>query len=276
MGVGRGATVQKSADFGRKVATIGTDMSGESNRGRTLERALDIVDFVSGAKGSVRLSEIATGTGLHIATVQRMVNTLIERGYLNGVNGNYTIGSAVLPLARAFTLQDKLTAIAFPLLVSLTQETGLTSSVFVRHGDVRVLTARNNAPQPLRYQLSIGQRMGLAVGGGRILLAYLDAAEQDRLLSELGDGVTYVDGRTESIADVKKALKRARIDGYYLSVNERVQRTVSLSVPILNESKTPDAAITIVAHHDTLDPQEILRYKPLLFDSASSISAVMG
>ncbi|WBL18759.1 hypothetical protein [Citricoccus sp. NR2] len=50
-------------------------------------------------------------------------------------------------------VQDRLALIAPSILSDITHHTGLTSSVFVRTGDERVLIARCESPSPLSYQV---------------------------------------------------------------------------------------------------------------------------
>lgn len=246
-------------------------MAENSNRGRTVERSLDIVDYVSTVRNPVKLSQISRQTGLHLATTQRLATTLVQRGYLRISESGYTVGPSVLSLARAFTLQDRLSVVSFPVLQSLTHTTGLTSSVYVRTGETRVLTCRVEAPHPMRYQLPIGHRLELTRGGGKVLLAFLPRDARDALLP-IEASEELADGRMQSHHDLLRELDEIRTLGYHLSLSERQPGTVSLTAPIRTSTGELAGAINIVAHDDTLSGEQMMDLRPHLMSAARSVS----
>ena len=140
----------------------------ENNQGRTLERALDVIESVSSSTDPLTLTQISKATGLHIATTKRILGTLERRDYLKQAPTGYTLGPRVLPHAHAFQLQDRLALISPPILRELTSITSLTSSVFVPSGDHRILISRVEAPNALGYEFPIGQVLSLTLGGGKV------------------------------------------------------------------------------------------------------------
>lgn len=248
-------------------------MAESNNRGRTVERSLDIVDYVSTVRSPVKLSQIARQTGLHLATTQRLAATLVHRGYLRVQDAGYTVGPSVLSLARAFTLQDRLSVVSFPVLQGLTDATGLTSSLYVRTGDTRVLTCRVDAPHPMRYQLPIGQRLELTRGGGKVLLAYQSA--EDGQAVEDGAETTLADGRIQTSEDLAGELATVRSLGYHLSISERHHGTVSLTAPIWSPDGVLCGVVNIVAHDDTLTGDQVMELRPHLMSAARNIGEQM-
>ncbi|RZU63672.1 IclR family transcriptional regulator [Zhihengliuella halotolerans] len=249
-------------------------MADGNNRGRTVERALDIVDYVSTVRSPVKLSQISRETGLHLATTQRLATTLVQRGYLRATDVGYTVGPSVLSLARAFTLQDRLSVVSFPVLQGLTDATGLTSSIYVRTGNTRVLTCRVEAPHPMRYQLPIGHRLELTRGSGKVLLAFLPAADYEEALAGFSTQ-TLADGREQTPADLEREVESIRRQGFYLSVSERHHGAVSLAAPIRTPEGDVSGAVNIVAHDDTLSGDEMMKLRPQLMSAARSISEQM-
>ncbi|MDI6627915.1 MAG: IclR family transcriptional regulator [Rhodococcus sp. (in: high G+C Gram-positive bacteria)] len=260
--------------WGVRTATEEQLMAESNNRGRTVERSLDIVDYVSTVRSPVKLSQISRQTGLHLATTQRLATTLVQRGYLRASEAGYTVGPSVLSLARAFTLQDRLSAASFPVLQSLTEATGLTSSIYVRTGDTRVLTCRVEAPHPMRYQLPIGHRLELTRGGGKVFLAYLSSEERDVLLP-VDSNENLADGRAQSRDELIRELQEIRHRGFHLSLSERQLGTVSLTAPIRTSDGDLPGAINIVAHDDTLSEEQMMNLRPQLMSAARSIGEHM-
>lgn len=249
-------------------------MAESNNRGRTVERALDIVDFVSTVRSPVKLSQISRQTGLHLATTQRLAATLVHRGYLRVSDAGYTVGPSVLSLARAFTLQDRLSVVSFPVLQNLTDSTGLTSSVYVRTGDTRVLTCRVDAPQPMRYQLPIGQRLELTRGGGKVLLAFHPEGDESALAEGAAE-TRLADGRVQSPEDLAKELEIVRSQGYHLSISERHHGAVSLTAPIWTADGDLCGAVNIVSQDDTLTGEQVMELRPHLMSAARNIGEQM-
>ncbi len=243
----------------------------ESNQGRTLDRALAILEHLSTLNSPAKLSHIAKETGLHVATAQRMLNHLIDRSYVNLTDAGYTLGAAVLPLAWAFTYQDRTSAAAFPLLTSITQSTGFTSSVFVQSGESRVLTARVEAPSPMRYQLVVGQRMGLSIGGGKVILAYMPEKARGDFL-ERYEGEYLSTGVRQTREKLESDLKTIKQQGYYLSSSERDLGTIGLTLPFWNSKGVFSGTVNVVTHDDSYSVDDILACRRQLAEAARMLS----
>ena len=48
---------------------------------QSIDRVLDLVELLADSPSGMLLSELAGESGLHISTVHRLLNSLIERGY---------------------------------------------------------------------------------------------------------------------------------------------------------------------------------------------------
>lgn len=241
-----------------------------SNQGRTLERALDILEHLSTLTQPAKLSAIAKETGLHVATAQRMLNNLTSRGYISHTALGYTLGPGVLPLAWGFSAQDRLATIAHPLLVSITEGTTFTSSIFVRSNDFRVLTARVEAPNPMHYRLSVGQRMGLTLGGGKVFLAYQDPQSlQDFFSTYEGEPLTQ---GFQTPTDLRSDLETIRQQGYYLSSSERDAGTISLTLPLWDSNSRLSGTLSTVTTQQANDTPDILSSLSYLTEAARLIS----
>ena len=241
-----------------------------NNQGRTLERALDVLEYLSTLTQPAKLSTIAKATDLHVATAQRMLNHLATRGYINHTEAGYTLGAATLPLAWGFTSQDRLATIAYPLLTNLTHETGFTSSIFVRSGYSRVLTARVEAASPLRYQLAIGQRMSLTLGGGKVFLAYQEPESLAEFIENY-EGEPLTNGFQDA-KKLKEDLEKTRAQGYYLSSSERDPGTNALTLPIWDSRGELAGTINLVAHDEARSAAEIMESRAKLAEVVRLIS----
>ncbi|MGW8528870.1 MULTISPECIES: IclR family transcriptional regulator [Nocardiopsidaceae] len=246
--------------------------TGTGNQGRTLDRALDVLECLERARGPLRLSEIARESDLHLATTQRTVNQLVRRGYIQQDGLGYSLGPVILSLAHAFVVNDRLSTVATPILTELSASTGLTSSLFVRSGPERILVARVDGVDPLRYQFPIGRRVPLDLGGGKVLLAHDDDAELDAYLADLPDA-RLADGRVQTPADLRAELDRIRETGYHLAESERELGALSLTRPVPGHDGGAAAAINLVTTAETTTPEELLALLPEISRAAGAIGA---
>jgi len=246
----------------------------ENNQGRTLERALDVIESVSSSTDPLTLTQISKATGLHIATTKPVLGTLERRDYLKQAPTGYTLGPRALPHAHAFQLQDRLALISPPILRELTSITSLTSSVFVPSGDHRILISRVEAPNALGYEFPIGQVLSLTLGGGKVLLAHKSPEDQERIIEESAS-TTLADHKTQTPDTLRADIEQILETGIFVSTSERSQGTVSLTAPIRNGDDEVIASINITGHDGLTNAEAILEFQPTVLQAARRIGAQM-
>ncbi|MFI8993744.1 IclR family transcriptional regulator [Streptomyces sp. NPDC053542] len=198
---------------------------------RSLDRAFDVLGVLDDTRQPLRLSEVARRADLHVATAQRILNVLVERGYAAKEEAGYVAGPAALATAHAFLVNNRLSQVALPVLQELAATTSLTASLYVRVALARVLIARVQGRNPLRYQLPIGEKLPLHLGAGKALAAWLPDAELDTLVRQTTP-FTRISGDQVTADDLAADLRRIKQDGYALSLSERVLNVTAVSAPI--------------------------------------------
>lgn len=216
-------------------------MTAPSSNMRSLDRAFDVLAVLQDAKQPMRLSEIARHSGLHIATAQRIVNVLLERGYAARTGETYTAGPAALAVAHAFMVTNPLSLLAQTTLQQLAAATGYTASIFVRVENSRVLIGRVESDNPLSYVLPVGERLPLHLGGaGKIILADLPPDEVPAMVP--ADEIALASGQTVATAELLAELDGIRREGHAISVSERTYGIASVSAPV----RAPDGRLVAV------------------------------
>ncbi|MEU7486931.1 IclR family transcriptional regulator [Streptomyces sp. NPDC042319] len=198
---------------------------------RSLDRAFDVLGVLEDTRQPLRLSEVARRANLHVATVQRILNVLIERGYAAKEDTGYVAGPAAVATAHAFLVNNRLSQIALPVLQELAATTSQTASLYVRVGLARVLIARVQGRNPLRYQLPIGEKLPLHLGAGKALAAWLPDTELDTLIEQAAP-FTRISGEHLTADDLRADLQQVQHDGYALSLSERALNVTAVSAPI--------------------------------------------
>jgi IclR family acetate operon transcriptional repressor len=237
---------------------------------RSLERALEVLAVLEGNRKPLRLTDVARESGLHIATVQRILVVLERYGYVAHERGGYTVGVTPLANAHAYLVSSSLPQVADPVLRELADATGLTASISVRIGLRRILVARIDGATPLRYQLPVGERLPIHVGAGRVVAALL--AEDD--LAQLIDEVVpfrLASGATVDEARFRASLDEVRARGYARSVSERVPGASSVGAPVLDSDGGLIAVLQVAGPVESVDDAQIDRYVAELNRAAMAI-----
>ncbi len=104
---------------------------------QSVERALDILEFLANNGNNCRLQEISTGLNLNKSTVHSLVSTLEHRGYIvqDAYSPKYSLGLNCMGLGityrRDFFARDRMNS----LLAKLSEAVGETCYFAVRIGE---------------------------------------------------------------------------------------------------------------------------------------------
>jgi len=200
---------------------------------RTVDRALSVLDLIaSDWDAEWGLAELGKRSGLSKATTLRMLGSLQKRGYVtrDGPESRYRLGPRVLSLAGS--LRPRLRAIAHPLLHQMVEETGETASLYLLDWTARVCADEVASPNPVRVSYGIGSRAPLHAGAsGKVLLAFISAAERRRLMSEI-QLERFTETTTTTWAEMERELAAIRQAGYFHSHGEHDATVFGISAPV--------------------------------------------
>ena len=247
------------------------DVTTPGNTMRSVQRALDLLNVLQTYQHPVRLTDLARHAGLHVATVQRMLNVLVDNGFAVRYAGGYTAGPAALSVAHSYLVASPLNMIAQPIMQELSSECGLTSSLYVPVGGSRVLVARVEGANPLRYTLPVGERFPLYLGAaGKSILAFSDDATTQDLLADIPT-IEHADGTTKKMTEFRAELTDIRTQGYARSAGERVLGITAIAAPILDGSGVVQGALGLTGPSDELSADQAQRIVPELRRAATAI-----
>ena len=209
--------------------------------------ALDLLDCFQ-RKPNLAIKDLITMTGQTRNRVMRLAGTLTYRGYLvfNPEQGLYGLGPRLLVLGKVFESSQSLVTLARPILRRMVDETGESVSLYVREDLERVVIAREEGTQNLRFSVGEGQRMELYAGaGGKVLLAWAPKAILQRVLKK-----KHLRRLTENTITDPRALaeelETVRAQGYAISQAERDQEAIALAAPVFDDRGELAAALAIV------------------------------
>ena len=221
--------------------------SQANNTMRSLERAFDVLTVIETASSSLRLTDIAHSADLHVSTVTRLLGVLMRRGYVEqDPAGRYRPGPMFLTGAHAYLTTDMRNRLARPIIQSLAEITGTTTSFYVQHEFSRVLTVRVDGEQPLRYQIPIGRRLPLHLGAGKVLAAGMQEEDLEALLAQHPD-LDHESGKRVSRAEFESDLETIRRQGFWHAVGEREAQMESLAAPVRPSNEFQRPGMVVIA-----------------------------
>lgn len=229
---------------------------GPESSMRSLERALAVLRVLEEGSASLRLSELARAADLHVATAQRIVNVLMRHDYVRKDAAGYSMGVRPLLNAHAFMIANPLTSLGPVVLQELAATSGRTASLSTRVGFSQVLLVRVEGSEPLRYQLPVGEKMPLTLGGARVLAAAMEADDLDALLAAAGP-IRLATGVELSREEFLRELETIREQGYAAGVSQRVPGAASVSVPVFGTAGNVVAALQLSGREKDFPPERV-------------------
>jgi len=236
-----------------------------------------VVDAVAASRGGIALIDISQAVKLPLSTAHRIVNSLVDVGYLanDAATKTYKIGDR---LKRLFLLTmggASLQQLARPILVELAESFTETSYV------VRLTTS---GIELVDYYLPTRGSRTLVHPGfefpmhatavGKVIFAY----QPDRVVTaEIKKGLEhYTPNTITNPAKVRAELKRVRSRGYAINDVELDAGIIALAAPISVGKIGVAAALAIVGLKDRmLEQQQIRTVAKVLCTRANELSGFL-
>jgi DNA-binding IclR family transcriptional regulator len=249
-------------------------MSGD-NGSKSIRRAIKLIRVISDHQGKgVRLSNIARESGLHVATVRRILKALVDEGLVqyNKISKQYYLGLELFNLkfsGNQFEIIHRLR----PVLESAAKQTGETVFLVIRSGNDSLCVDLVEGSAPIRIMpYSIGTRTPLGIGAGALSLIFkLPDSEIDQILSS--NESRYAQYSAGGKNKIYQAILQSRERGYTISRNLFVDGVGGVGVPIYDQNGHVLAAISVASLVEKLNPN----YCMVLANFVNKeINAIMG
>ena len=242
---------------------------------QAVERALAVLQAFEAEGGELRLSELASRTGLSVSTTHRIVRALCAGGVLmqNPESERYALGPALVVLgqrAQEGLGYDR----ALPALSALSEVTGESVNLGVRSGSdvLVVLDVASNAP--LRFDQPAGTRVPVHTSAmGKCLLAFGELTEQQ--VAELPELAPMTDRTITVRARLLEELDPVRSQGWAVNDEERTPGVRAIAAPVLRSDGTVVAAVAIQGPAIRIDDARLAQLRDTLLASVSDLAAVL-
>ncbi len=252
------------------------DSSDRRSRGgvQSAERAFVILETMADAGGVIGLSQIAATSGLPLATIHRLVRTLVDLGYVRQEpSRQYSLGPRLMRLADSST--KRLGTLAHPYMAQVVDELGESVNLAVLDGEAIVYVAQIQPSRNfMRMFTEVGRRIKPhTTAVGKAILANAPEAEVRDLLKRTGmerSTERTITTPTEFLAELAKV----RACGYALDDGEQELgvRCVAVVVP-----DAPRAmALSMSGPLPRMSDAAVAEAAPILHRAAAQIGAELA
>jgi DNA-binding IclR family transcriptional regulator len=195
-----------------------------------LEKGLRILEMFSRSTRVLSQSEMAARLGVSPNSLYRILQTLATMGYLEktGVS-SYSLGSQIVSRGFSYLASREIVELAAPFVLSLRDNTSLSSHLAVRDGSQALYVFRALALQRVSVNVPVGTRFPCHVTAmGRALLSGM-TPEQLRVLyrGERLDGNPEPAPRT--LPELILLLERENARGWHMHYSDE---STAIAVPI--------------------------------------------
>jgi IclR family transcriptional regulator, KDG regulon repressor len=218
--------------------------NGQGGRSPGVHAALSVMELVV-SQGRLGLGDLARELQLPKSTLHRICAILVDRGWaLRDEQGRYEPGVRAIGLGSRAANLPIVTGFRHAVADLMTRHDE-TMCLAVIDGDESVFIAIEETTQPVRLQTWVGRRApAFASASGRVILAGRPATA---IAAEYGGRalVTPTGRRLQTIGELAAILARVRADGFAENHEETAAGLYTASVPIVNETGTVLAAMTM-------------------------------
>lgn len=237
--------------------TAGSALSNHQASPSSVTRAMQILRVMSEGT-NLRLTDIAKATGYDKATVLRLLDNLIQEGFVqrNMANKQFSLGPELKLLGAAALKRFDPRPSVRPSLLRLVGKFEDSVLLSIPMGLESSCIDLEEGSYPIRANyLRIGSRRPLGVGAGSLaLLAWLPEDEREAAFEALTP--TWAKYQGISVSLLKSCIASAHERGYAVLLDAVVHRMGGIAVPIFEPSGRPVAALSIAALSERIASRE--------------------
>jgi len=201
---------------------------------QSVERTLDILEALVEVGSEVGLVDVSQAVALPLATVHRLLGTLIRRGYVkqNRDNRKYSLGFRALQMGNDMRLGFSLRLEARPFLRRLVQRSGESANLAVLDDGEVVYIDQAQSSRILRMFTQLGSRVPAhSSASGKAMLAYSSPDVAEDVVRRYGLHRQTPHTITDP-AEFHRELERIRARGYALDDQEQEEGVRCVAVPV--------------------------------------------
>ncbi len=253
---------------------------GGSETVQAVVRALSILEALAEVAEPIALSDLAKKVGLKLATVHRLLATLMSKGYVtqDQLTLRYQLGIKAFEVGNAALASLDIRAMAHPFLKQLRDEVNETTNMAILDGAEVVYIDQLESTNIVIVKMfaRVGSRgPAYCTGSGKMLLAGLPDDELHHLVNQM----VFQRFTQKTITDKElliKEIQRIREQGYAIDNAERDEGVCCIAAPIRNHEGRTIAAISASGPTSRVNPETYDWFIAAVTKTADNISKCLG
>lgn len=256
------------------LASPASETDASSRRERSVDRILQILEFLHGHGEGIRIGALAKALNAPRSSTYTLVNDLVHAGLLevSPEDSRIFFGKRMYLYGLNYIRENSLAKRARMEVDRLAKETGETSEFCMLQNGRYTIMHMRPGNRPFRISSAVGLQIPIPwTASGRLLLAGRSRAEIEELVAD--EDLVLPDGRRIDIDEFIEAIGRARHDGYCLTKGLVDAVTQCLAAPIYGPDGHVEATICLVLPVD-LSEDQTAALRVRLLESSRTLSSV--
>jgi DNA-binding IclR family transcriptional regulator len=245
---------------------------------QVIARVCRLLKSFDPSKAELSLAELARQNGLNPTTAYRILQALIEEGFLiqDSESTKYSLGYGIVKLGELAKQGNALLKMVYPYAEKLAKYSGESITIEILNNNFQTETILFI---PSSYRVSFQPPHGKPLPAhctstGKAQLAFLSP---DKLESILIQGLQSLTPNTITDPDrLKKNLEKVRQQGYATTQEELELDLVAIAAPIFDDKGQVYAGISVGGPSTRLTEERITEIAPKVVEIARKISEEMG
>jgi IclR family transcriptional regulator, KDG regulon repressor len=249
------------------------------NKGvQTLERSLDLIEYLSLEKNGSGITEVGNKLGLHKSTVHRLLNALVKRGYVekDRQTSRYSLGLKFIEIGSLRLNHIELKTEAAPYLRHLAETTRQPVHLAILDGIEAVYIDKIEPVSNLRMYSQIGRRVPVFCSAlGKSLLSDLTDDELDKTMIkiEFRNFTKMTHMKAESL---HSDILATRLRGWSIDDEEHEEGIRCIGAPVKDYTGKIIAALSVSGDKNVISPERDHEISGMVMNTAQTISRRMG
>lgn len=244
---------------------------------RVADRIFSIIELLAYSQSPMPLSLIAQSLELSKSTVHRLLQSMLDRGYVvKTLNGHYTVGSKLIEVASYYINSLELHTEAGPFLSMLYSQINLSVHLGILEDYKLVYISKLDLYPTTKCFAKIGyQTPAYCSSIGKCLLAALSGKELEQFIDQC-DFTRFTATTITDPEALKSHLRHVRLQGWAIDNEESQLDHRCIAVPIFDYRGTVIASVGISGTPDQISDEKIPILLHELQNTALQISRRMG
>lgn len=248
-----------------------------ANTSSTVLKALRVLEVVGASSYALSVSEVAEQIDVDKSTVYRMLNTLVDAGYVirDEISKRYSLSYKVVSLSRNLLAENEVSRLIRRTLTHISAATNETLHFSVLDGAEAVLVQRVKGTQLVTVDFQIGDRVQLhCTSIGKALLAFQDVRYIEQIIAA---GLPkFASNTITEPMDFRKELQRVRSQGYAIDDREFSDNMRCIAVPVFEGGGHVNGGISISGPDSRFTLEKLDELKAPLLEASRKLSEQLG